>query len=73
MWAQDVSSTVQRVRLAALSFPGRPAFVLVALSTWSMGYSQAREVMQQLGPGYQAVRPDRFVGLIKGAAGALAR
>jgi hypothetical protein len=70
MWASDVSSTVQRIRLAASSFPGRPAFVLAALSTWSMGYSQAREVMQQLGPGYQAVRPDRFVGLIRGAAAA---
>jgi hypothetical protein len=69
LWGPDVPSTVEKVRLAASSFPGRPAFVLVALSTWSMGYSQARQVMDQLGPSFAAVRPDRFVGLIEGTYG----
>jgi hypothetical protein len=32
-----------------------------------MGYSQAAEVMRQLGPSFEAVRPDRFAGLLKGA------
>jgi hypothetical protein len=66
LWGPDVPSTVEKVRLAAASFPGRPAFVLVALSTWSMGYSQARAVMEQLGPSFEAMRPDRFAGLLVG-------
>ena len=56
-----------RIRGAALTFGRPPAFVLVALSTWSMGYSQARQVMGQLGPSYEAVRPDRFAGLLRAA------
>jgi hypothetical protein len=68
MWATDPSaSTVSRIKLAASSYPGRPAFVLVALSTWTMGFKEAEQVMQQLGPGFVAVRPDRFIGLIEGA------
>src|SRR5205823_11626241 len=50
LWGPDVGSTVEKVRLAAASFPGRPAFVAVALITGTMGYPQAREVMRQLGP-----------------------
>jgi hypothetical protein len=67
LWAPDVASTVSRIRAAAATYPGRPAFVLVALSTWSMSFGEANAVMAQLGPGYTAVRPDRFVGLLKGA------
>ena len=66
-WGPDVGSTVARIRGAALTFGRPPAFVLVALSTWSMGYSQARQVMGQLGPSYEAVRPDRFAGLLRAA------
>jgi len=62
-----IQSTAERVKLAAATFPGRPAFVLVALNTWNMGYSQARAVMAKLGPSYQAVRPDHFAGLLKTA------
>jgi putative glycoside hydrolase with GxGYxYP motif/GxGYxY motif-containing protein len=69
LWGPDVGSTVQKVRLAALTYPGRPAFVFVGLITWSMGYSQAREVMKELGPSFTVVRPDRFVGLLKGTYG----
>lgn len=69
LFGLDVPTTVERVRLAAASFPGRPAFVLVALNTWSMGYSQAAEVMRQLGPSYEVARPDHFVGLLKTAYG----
>jgi hypothetical protein len=67
LWAPDVSSTVERVRATAASYPGRPAFVLVALSTWTMGLSQAEAVMRDLGPGFTAVRPDRLIGLVRGA------
>jgi hypothetical protein len=34
-----------------------------------MGFTQARQVMALLGPGYQAVRPDRFATLLREAAG----
>jgi hypothetical protein len=68
MWATDVSSTVPRIKLAAQSYPGQPAFVLVALATPTMGFDQAEQLMKDLGPGYVAVRPDRFIGLVRGAA-----
>jgi hypothetical protein len=67
VWGPDVGQTTARIRGAAMTFGRPPAFVLVALSTWSMSYSQAKEVMERLGPGYQAVRPDHFAGLLKGA------
>src|SRR5205807_6075961 len=44
-----VDATAGKIRLAAASFPGRPAFVVVALNTWEMGASQAQQVMAQLG------------------------
>jgi hypothetical protein len=34
-----------------------------------MGATEARQVMAQLGPSYVAVRPDTFVGMIKGNVG----
>jgi hypothetical protein len=67
MWVTGMDGTTERIGLAASTFPGQPAFVLVALQTGRMSYSDAREVMERLGPSYEAVRPDRFVGLIKGA------
>jgi hypothetical protein len=66
-WGDTVGNAVARIQGSAAAYPGRPAFVLVALSTWGMGYSQAAEVMRQLGPSFEAVRPDRFAGLLKGA------
>ena len=62
-----VDATVGKIQLAAATFPGRPAFVVVALNTWEMGATQAVEVMQKLGPSFVAVRPDRFVGLLRAA------
>ena len=67
VWGSCVADTVGRIQLAAATSPTRPAFVFVALNTWAMGSSSAAQVMQELGPGYVAVRPDRFVGLVKGA------
>ena len=67
VWGDTVANAVARVQASAAVYPGRPSFVLVALSTWSMGYAQAKQVMDQLGPSFVAVRPDRFVGLIRGA------
>jgi hypothetical protein len=67
VWGSCVSDAVGRVELAAATYPSRPAFVFVALNTWAMGVSSARQVMSELGPHYIAVRPDRFLGLVKGA------
>ena len=72
IWGDSVSNAMARVQGSAAVYPGRPAFVLVTLATSSMSYGEAKQVMDQLGPSYVAVRPDRFVGLIKGTYGALA-
>jgi hypothetical protein len=69
LWATDVPSAVERIRLAGATSATRPAFVLVALSTWDMGYGQACDVMKRLGASFEAVRPDHFVGLIRQAYG----
>jgi hypothetical protein len=67
VWGSCLADTVGRIQLAADTYPTRPAFVFVALNTWQMGFSSALKVMKALGPGYVAVRPDRFFGLLKGA------
>jgi hypothetical protein len=67
VWGSCVADTEGRIQLAAATYPTRPAFVFVALNTWSMGFSSAQQVMSDLGPHYVAVRPDRFLGLVKGA------
>jgi hypothetical protein len=69
VWGPDVTTATWRVEGAATTYPGRPAFVFVALNTWTMGFTQARQVMAQLGPSYEAVRPDRFAVLLSEAAG----
>jgi hypothetical protein len=69
VWGPDVTTATWRVEGAATTYPGRPAFVFVALNTWTMGFTQARQVMAQLGPSYEAVRPDRFAALLSEAAG----
>ena len=67
VWGDCISNAVGRAELAAAAYPTRPAFVFVALNTWTMGFSSAKQVMSELGPSYVAVRPDRFLGLLKGA------
>jgi hypothetical protein len=62
-----VANAVGRTELAAATYSSRPAFVFVALNTWTMGFASARQVMSELGPNYVAVRPDHFLGLLKGA------
>jgi hypothetical protein len=53
----DVQTTTWPVEAAAMTYPGRPAFVFVALDTWTMGFTEVRQVMEALGPQYVAVRP----------------
>jgi hypothetical protein len=71
LWGDSVSTAVARIQASAATSPGRPAFVLVALPTGKMSFGEAKQVIDALGPTYVAVRPDRFVGLIKGAYPAL--
>ena len=71
-WGENVQNTVYRIQGEGLLQRTRgqgAAFVFVALVTSSMGFAEARQVMQQLGPGYEAVRPDHFIGLVKSAHG----
>ena len=72
VWGDSVANAVARIQASAAAFPGRPAFVLVALATGTMSYGEAKQVMDALGPSFVAVRPDRLVGLIRGAYPALA-
>jgi hypothetical protein len=69
VWGPDVTTTTWRVEGAAYTYPTRPAFVFVALNTWTMGFTQARQVMQALGPSYEVVRPDRFAAMLQRAGG----
>jgi hypothetical protein len=69
LWGDSVANTVARVQASAMAYPGRPSFVVVALSTGAMSYGQARQVMEALGPTFEAVRPDRLIGLVRGASG----
>jgi hypothetical protein len=75
IWGDSVQTTEYRIRLSSASAGARPAFVLVALNTWSMGHTQALKVMQDLqadpGSSYEVVRPDQFFGLVRGAYGLL--
>lgn len=51
---------------ALQSGPG-PKFVAIGLTAWSTNADMAAQAMAQLGPGYEAVAPDTFAGLLRGA------
>ncbi len=60
---QDINA----IRATAQQAGGKPAFVFIGLDTWNSSYAQEAEIIKQLGPGYQVVAPDKFMGLILGA------
>jgi hypothetical protein len=68
IWSVDVQSTVSVIKATA-GTPGRPSFVFIGLSAWSMSYAKAAAIMRQLGPSFQAVTPDTFAGLLRGSQG----
>ena len=63
----NVDLAVSQIRATIALSGDKPGFVFVGLTAWVMGPTEALEIMKRLGPGYTAVRPDHFVGLIKGA------
>lgn len=67
VFAFNVDQAVTQItQTIALSGDG-PGFVFVGMVAWQMGPTEALKIMERLGPGYTAVRPDRFIGLVKGA------
>lgn len=62
-----VELAVEQIRRTTALAGDGPGFVFVGLNAWEMGPGEARQVMDRLGPGYTAVRPDEFIGLLAGA------
>lgn len=58
------------VRSVAATQPAGPKFVAIALNTWGTGIDDAERAMATLGPGFEAVAPDTFAGLLRGAEAA---
>lgn len=66
--ADDPSQIVPAIHAAAALQPGPgPKFVAMGLTTWGNNADTAAAAMAQLGPGYVAVAPDTFAGLLQGA------
>lgn len=70
VFALNVDLAVDQIRRTAALSGDQPGFVFVGMVAWTMGPSEALEIMNRLGPGYTAVRPDEFIGLIRGAEAA---
>ena len=69
--APKAADIVPAVRAAAALQPGPgPKFVAVGLITWGTTAADAAAAMVELGPGFRAVAPDAFAGLLRGAAAA---
>lgn len=67
--AAKPADIVPAVRAAAALQPGPgPKFVAVGLITWGTTATDAATAMAELGPGFVAVAPDEFAGLLRGAA-----
>ena len=67
VFALNVDLAVSQIRETIALSGDKPGFVFVGMTAWTMGPTEALEIMKKLGSGYTAVRPDHFVGLIKGA------
>lgn len=55
------------VRSVASTQPPGPRFVSIGLTTWGTEIADAEAAMAALGDGYEAVAPDTFAGLLRGA------
>ena len=67
--ASKPDDIVPAVRAAVALQPGLgPKFVAVGLITWGTTAADAATAMGELGPGFVAVAPDEFAGLLRGAA-----
>jgi hypothetical protein len=62
--ADSVAKTVQLIRDTAAAHSQRPLFLNVYILVWSMTPSDLKQVVEQLGPGYQLVLPSTLLALL---------
>lgn len=67
MISSDSVDIAEVIRSVASTQPAGPKFVAIALNTWGTGIDDAERAMTALGPGFEAVAPDAFAGLLRGA------
>jgi GxGYxYP putative glycoside hydrolase C-terminal domain/GxGYxY sequence motif in domain of unknown function N-terminal len=63
--ADSVQSAVNLVKSATLLLRQRPLFLNVYLLAWKMGPSDIKQVIQQLGSGYEVVKPGTLLKMIE--------
>ena len=65
--ADSVQSTVNLVKSATFILKHRPLFLNVYLLAWKMGPSDIKQVIQQLGSGYEVIKPGMLLKMIEQA------
>ena len=63
--ADSVQTTVDLVKSSTLILKQRPLFLNVYLLAWKMGPSDIKQVIQQLGSGYEVVKPGMLLKMIE--------
>jgi hypothetical protein len=63
--ADSVQSTVDLVKSASLILKQRPLFLNVYLLAWKLGPSEIKQAIQQLGSGYEVVKPGKLLKMIE--------
>lgn len=62
--ADSVTKTVQLIRAAVAAHSQRPLFLNVYMLAWMITPSDLKQIVQQLGPGYQLVLPSTLLALL---------
>ena len=63
--ADSIQSTVALVKSATVILKQRPLFLNVYLLAWKMGPSDIKQAIQQLGSGYEVVKPGTLLKMIE--------
>jgi len=63
--ADSVQTTVDLVKSSTFILKQRPLFLNVYLLAWKMGPSDIKQVIQQLGSGYEVVKPGTLLKMIE--------
>ena len=63
--ADSVQTTVDLVKSSTLILKQRPLFLNVYMLAWKMGPSDIKQVIQQLGSGYEVVKPGMLLKMIE--------
>jgi hypothetical protein len=63
--ADSVQSTVDLVKSATFILKQRPLFLNVYSLAWKMGPSEIKQAIQQLGSGYEVVKPGKLLKMIE--------